>query len=418
LGEVVNWLSTLLLTVFCLWAFTAFAVAQETAEQRPMRPWETTCRNPLPQAGDFSPQERWAWEERLCVGDVADLSAFPLAEDGKGCDPGNSDDWPQHRKLSEKFLHTILFHEPWKSTPRWPRIVIRCAWFGHSISLADQWLRPALSIDNSRFDGRIDLKDLRTDGLLSFQGSHFREMIDADRLKVSTDLLLRGGAKFCQRVNLLGAEIGGNLSATGSTFKGLFNADGLKVGGSLFLRNGAKFKNVDLIIAEIEGGLQLWGSEFAGHLDLTGAHITQDLLLATSDHRPPDWQAGARLTVRNARVGALQATGDAWTIAGSNEPLPTDLSGFSYNRLAGFRAGEGDSMANLQVAELIEWLRSHRRPDKDHDAHYTPQPYDSSPKSCAMAANRQRPTPCYRPSANISSVPTTRHCSLSSACGG
>lgn len=461
-----NWFIHLLLIFCCSLFFTTLASAPAVSGQHSMLPWETKCRFPLPEAGGFTPQERWAWDERLCLGQAANMSTYGNSDDGKGCDPIKSDEWPEHRKLSEVFLQTILVQQPWSTVSWSARVSISCAWFPQAVDLSQQQFSLALAIDNSRFDGLVNFIGMKTQRSLSFTGSDFRKKFDARGLKVGGSLALYNGARLkeididsaqidgdlaangstidgkftanslkvgitiflheasfgevslfgaevggdihaysstfygkfdagiakvagdvlldeksrFQDVALDGAEIGGNLAATKSAFEGEFSAINLKLVGDLFLREEASFKDVSLINAKVAGALEIWGSKFDGHFDLTGADISQDILLASSRSPPPTWTPAARLTLRNAHAGALQATKDAWTVEGSKVLVTTDLSGFSYDWLSGLEAGEGDSMVNLDTAELVRWLQSHRRPDKEHNAYYRPQPYEQLAK--------------------------------------
>ncbi len=55
------------------------------AEEKPVRQyaWETECRHPLPEEVAFTAQERWAWDKRLCLGKMAKMSEYGVA-DGRG----------------------------------------------------------------------------------------------------------------------------------------------------------------------------------------------------------------------------------------------------------------------------------------------------------------------------------------------
>ena len=195
-------------------------------------------------------------------------------------------------------------------------------------------------------------------------------------------LFMRGGANF-QKVRLIGAKVGAQLSAKGSTFEGRFNADRLEVTGDLSMRDGASFNDVDLSGAVIGGSLWLRDSDFYGHLDLTSVLIGDELDLNSPRrvvHRnpgdenfpPPRWNERARLTLRNAQVGALNDTEDAWGL----QPGRLDLVGFTYDRLGGVWATKDSAMS----ARSTEWLRAWLAKQVGFSTSYNPQPFEQLAK--------------------------------------
>jgi len=199
---------------------------------------------------------------------------------------------------------------------------------------------------------------------------------------VAGSLFMRGGANF-QKVRLIGAKVGAQLSAKGSTFEGRFNADRLEVTGDLSMRDGASFNDVDLSGAVIGGSLWLRDSDFYGHLDLTSVLIGDELDLNSPRrvvHRnpgdenfpPPRWNERARLTLRNAQVGALNDTEDAWGL----QPGRLDLVGFTYDRLGGVWATKDSAMS----ARSTEWLRAWLAKQVGFSTSYNPQPFEQLAK--------------------------------------
>ena len=222
------------------------------------------------------------------------------------------------------------------------------------------------------FKKEVRLPGAKVGGVLSAIGSTFDGLLIADHLEVAGDLFMHGGAHF-NDVDLLGAKVGGQLAAVGSTFEGLFNADDLAVAGSLFMRDGASFKDVDLNSAVIGKHLQLWDSDFDGHLNLTSVSIEKELQLNSPRHEPPRWTKTSRLTLRNARVGALNDTEDAWK---NIERGRLDLVGFTYDRLGGLGATGKSAMS----ARTTEWLRDWLSKQDGFDTSYNPQPFEQLAK--------------------------------------
>jgi len=332
-----------------LWA--AAAPAQPSEAPRAALPTEQACPIPLADnaPGPWSEQEIWAWDERLCLGRVADLSRRPGGE-SQDCDVSTAEDWPDDRILTPDFVRTVLFHTPFRHAYVQRGFRVRCARFPDRLDLSGGLFAHDIWLDGSLLDIEPRLYDLHVGGVLSFDGSRLVGGLAAHRLRVDGSLFVRGSA-ISEDFELLGARIGGILAANGSTFSGTFNADRLEVAGSVFLRDGAAFEDVDLPGARIGGNLDLRGSTFR-HANLTAARLADDLMLGDSDSFAI-WAEGGGLVLRNAAVGGLQDHPDAW----DNLRGRLDLIGFDYARLGGLQGAAGESLADRPAAWLIEdWL--------------------------------------------------------------
>lgn len=378
-------------------------------------PGATKCAIDLPAPGPdggWTDAEKYAWQQ-LCLTGWVDMRRAG-EENGLACNPAKiKGEIPEHRVLRHSFLEFILTEERWTETLSYPSIEIYCANINDSIILDDRSVYPYVGIYQSKINGGLSLLGtyfkrtlnltgttvtelinadrikvegglfLRGGGLfngieligseiygdVSAIGSTFTEKFNADRMKVGGNLFLSDGAKF-KDVDLLGAKIGVDLSADGSIFNGLFNADGIKVDGYVFLRNESYFKDFQLLSARVGRGLQLGNSRFEGIFDMTGAKIEGELLLSSARHGAPKWGEDAKLILRNVSVDALQAEPSAWKR--EEEWLPTELTGFTYNRLGGLNAHESDTMADEEAGWLIEWIEN----QEGHADRYDPHPYE------------------------------------------
>ena len=155
----------------------------------------------------------------------------------------------------------------------------------------------------------------------------------------------------------------------------------MEVARSVFLREAASFRDVSLIGAKIGGILHLRGSKFDGVLDLTGASIGDELLFnvprlgsgGTKFLKPPIWTKNSKLILRNAKVGALNDTENAW----SNLPNGSvDLTGFTYDRLGGLRSTRNSAMTGRSDDWLLGWLGK----QEGFDTTYNPQPFEQLAK--------------------------------------
>ena len=217
----------------------------------------------------------------------------------------------------------------------------------------------------------IDLLGAKIAGNAEFNGSTVTGKLNAGGLGVGGSLFLRDGGTFAD-IDLLDAKIAGNAEFDGSTVTGKLNAPGSDVDGNLYLRDGSTFTHIGLIGAKIGGDVQLSGGVFGGEFDLTGAAISGELHLYSGWlKRSPTWQNGASLILRNAKADVLQARGNSWNMSGGDGLLPTDLTGFTFNRLGGLDMLGEPSMGDESADWLIGWIEAQR----DHGENYDPQPY-------------------------------------------
>jgi hypothetical protein len=150
---------------------------------------------------------------------------------------------------------------------------------------------------------------------------------------------------------------------TGSKFNGELVMESLQVGNHLFIGYGAEFmtdKEINLAFADIGGGINLSGGISIPTVNLTGAKIKGELGLASAENLNPTWRENSKLTLINAKAGALQAYGNSW-------PDEVDMTGFTYGRLGGFTA-EGEGRLDIGKADWFEKILARQK-------HFSPQPY-------------------------------------------
>ncbi len=267
-------------------AAPATAAANTIEEGRPVFPGAVKCPYELPPRIPpqikWTEQENWAWSERICLGEIADMSKFG-GGDGVHCEPEEAADWPDTRDLSPAFLKTILNHEPYRGALPRTGVRIQCARFKEALDLNDMVMARPLWLDASRFRRNVFLTDLRSPSLVSLEGSVMDGRFNADRLDVAGSLFIKD-AHFKMEVRLLGAKVGGSLEADGSTFDGLFYADRLEVVGDLFIRDDAEFKEVRLLGAKVGSTLDIDGSTFDGLFKANRLEVVGSLFMRGGAH--------------------------------------------------------------------------------------------------------------------------------------
>src|SRR5262249_32205884 len=147
---------------------------------------------------------------------------------------------------------------------------------------------------------------------LNMRSSTFERGVFGDGLQVGNSLLMSDLATFEGDLSLRGANINGQLVMNKSRFKGNVNLESLHVSRDLFMQ--ASFEKwIYLIFARVGGNLDIAGATLVG-LDLCGAQVTQDLRLTRMStwKSHPALKSPAALLLRNAQVGALQDSPEAW----------------------------------------------------------------------------------------------------------
>ena len=332
--------------------------------------WETACRHKLPTTGPFSPQEHRAWEDRICLGREANLSEFG-ASAAKECDPANADKWPAARTLSPVFLHTILFNKPLRDALPVPEVHISCAHFKVPLNLSNYILKPELWLDNSRFDGQVDLSELRGEQAITFDDSVLAGGLLGKNLHLNADLRLRRAQ--VEDLSLPGAHIAGMLNLASARLKKLY-APSVVFGHSLYMNAKARFGGVNLQNAKIGDDLAVNTANASGRFDLMGATIGGELILNLSDQPPGGitWEKAASIILQDTKAGTLNDSRTAWYLKHRpGEFIPIDIKGFTYERLGGFGEGDSENMAQRDVEWLLTWLSAQTNTQRL----YNPQPY-------------------------------------------
>ena len=290
------------------------------------------------------------------------------------------------------------------------------------------------SDENNRAEfHEVDIGGADIGGQLDMEGSKFNAKLDMNGLMVKQSVFMRSDgnnrAEFLD-VDIVGANIGGQLSMTGSKFNAKLIMESIKVGQHLLMSNSTfefkKGETINLSFAKIESGLNIAGCQGLSSLDLTGSKIQGVFALGEVSKDEfgnevkvsAEWSEDARLTLRNAEVGAIQDLPNAW-------PNKLELEGFTYNRLGGWGAegsykslydnyNESKEKLNTRIAVLeyertvqIDWaeeLRAEVTESDDmsersanwfkiwlaKDITFSPQPYEQLAKVLRVAGNKDK----------------------------
>ena len=285
-------------------------------------PHDEKCAVPLPidfwddpAAKRFQSAAKWAWNERICLGQWADMRDAPGGIGrGEECQPAviekRGEAVAVYRELRPEFLELILSHEPWASAPRHPQVVIQCALIRGDIDLDDHEIAPTFGFHQGPIEGEVYLFGTKLKRSLSLRGSTIAGRLNADRLEVGGGLFLNDGATF-RDLDLIGARIADNAELSGSTVTGMLDADRLEVGGGLLMRDSATFAAVDLVGARILGDVELSGSTVTGMLNANRLDVGGGLYLHDGGTFADIGLLGARIT-GDAVLNGSTVTGELY----------------------------------------------------------------------------------------------------------
>ena len=331
-------------------------------------PHQEECSAPLPEdfwddpaAKPFQSAEVWAWNERICLGQWADMRNAPGGTGyGEECHPVEIEKKgkavPVHRGLRPEFLELILSHEPWSSAPRRPQVVVRCALIRGNIELDDQEIAPTFGFHQGKIDGAVSLLGAQFKRSLSLRGSTVTAKLNADRLEVRGGLYLRDGGTFGD-IDLIGARIAGDADLTGSTVTGKLDADLLEVRGGLYLRDGGTFGDIDLIGARIAGDADLTGSTVTRRLNANRLEVGGSLFLHGGGTFAELGLIDARIgrsAVLNCSTVTRMLTADGLDVGGT---LFLRGGTFAEIRLPGARIARGAEFIGSTVSGMLNAAR-------------------------------------------------------------
>ena len=227
-----------------------------------------------PMAGDWTPAERWAWQQvrRTGVADFDALCGRLLIEAGKHL---SSDPPDETRKVRAQFLHHLLSDDiAAKSLPH-RAVQLKGAWINTPVDLRGLRSKTSVFIVDSLWDSDLHLDGARIDGTLTLTGSVFRAP-----------------------VSLPGARIDGAVNLSASRFEREVQASGLYTKESVWLTGSVFLQKVDLIAVEIGDDLIADSTVFHHNLDLNSLRTGYGALLTTAS-------VGGALRLWNARIGTL-----------------------------------------------------------------------------------------------------------------
>ena len=216
---------------------------------------------------------------------------------------------------------------------------------------------------------------------LYLNASHLGAGLDADRLRATGGVFLRGEGKTGSpehrpfvamgEVRLLGAKLGGSLACNGARLTAgetgmALNADGLEATGTVFLRG-----------LEATGEVRLPGAKLGGDLDCNGARLT-------AAKSPQTGERGKALNLQGARVTGVLFLRDGATVSGVLVLTEADIGTIVDDPgcwpkagdlvVDGCRYGAFVGGSPVDARRRIDWLLL--QPKSHLDSDFRPQPWE------------------------------------------
>ncbi len=128
----------------------SIAASDDMVSGKPIFPGESTYHHKLPTHRTWDKQEIWAWEQRICLGKIADMSKYP-EDNNSFCDSKEVENWPETRKQSSAFLETIINHTTYRDALTRRGADTRCARFNETVAFSSIVAHHTLRQEHSRF---------------------------------------------------------------------------------------------------------------------------------------------------------------------------------------------------------------------------------------------------------------------------
>jgi len=346
---------------------------------------------------DWSGNEIWAWE-KICVGEAADFNQ----RYGVRLDPRSPQGWYENRKLSSRFLETILLHEPWRSAVPRNGVVIRGAWLPELVDLSLAKVAVVLGLISCRFEAAAEFIKFITPVSFSLRGSYIGNHLALSGAEIGGDLFMQAG-RFGSAC-LIGTKVSGQLGLDDASF-GLAAMHDSKIGQVLAMKNAEFSGDLALERTEIGGALimeggrfgktSLLGAKIGGQLTMSDAQFSEDLTLQGVIAGDALFMRGEKTVFQKSVKVIFSEVGTILDISGAEFHSLLDLTGtkvdsilcgqgdkppqlkldrFTYNHLGGlgWEAQKGERMTDWDAAWFVKWLARQKE--------FSPQPYEQCAK--------------------------------------
>jgi len=228
-----------------------------------------------PSRKDWTDTEKWILEQAYS-GQIADLNLKY-----KRLDPSDKDTWTEERKVSCRFIETVLLNNEYKSKLTRRGLRISGAWITEKIDLNNARFQTEWSLENCRVEGEVDLAFLQTSNAIAFGGSVFEQSLDLTYAEIGTVLDLNKA--IFHSIIIVGAKIDGQLNMTGAKVKGVLNMYSISIGSSLFMSEGTEFHSITLHGASVTGTIELYDAKISDKLDMNQLFVSGSVYMKNSE---------------------------------------------------------------------------------------------------------------------------------------
>lgn len=219
-------------------------------------------------------QETWVWQE-CRAGNVADLGKRPGSKVWDDLDPARGEGWPADRTVTERFLRKVLCEANYRIHIHPAGLRIKGARFEGALDLEDVRLPGALALVSCCFEGYTSLRGASSTQSVSLAGSCFYSALVLRDASIGGNLFL-GGVQ-ADVIDLRGLRMGGRLDIEGADCDGPIALDSGAVGMGVDAR-GAMMENLYVRSTRIGGSLALDGATITGGLHVEASSIGGSVL--------------------------------------------------------------------------------------------------------------------------------------------
>jgi uncharacterized protein YjbI with pentapeptide repeats len=234
-------------------------------------------------------------------------------------------------------------------------------------------------MDAATVEKSISLLNANIGGQLSMEGAIVCGKLDMDAATVEKSVFIQNA--HLQEMNLGYVNIGGQLNMMCTTVDGILNLESAIVKNNVFFSGASLQQKANLLYLSIGGNLDLSNGNFKALMDLSGSHITNDLILGTGTgdfKKPPSWNKDypfkkPQLILRNVSVSGVQDGENPSDFCKVNTdsycnawPANMVLNGFKFTQL-----GALDFRPNDISKRSSDWWKKWL----NRNQFFSPQPY-------------------------------------------
>ena len=247
-----------------------------SATESRMENCEVPVEHTFDESGNsWSEAETWVWRE-VCRGRKANLIQRIVMLQGVDTDLRSKARVRAERRISARFLETVLLRESFRKATPQQGIRVSGAYFDEEIDLREAFIDRPLLLEQSEFKSKLKMRRFAATRSVSLARSKFFAPLELNSASFGEDLDL--SQTIVKSLEVSDAEIGGHVNLDGSKFIDALTMYSTSIGGKLSMW-AVKSASAMLHRVKVGDTLDMRGSTFFDILDLTSSEVMGDVTM-------------------------------------------------------------------------------------------------------------------------------------------